>query len=277
VIPATLLSRIPGCAPDRPPREVSVLAGGGQLNRCLAVSTDEGRFVLRLRVAAGIRPGADPRQELRCHLAAAALGIAPAILDAADDGSWMLLDHVDAPVWREADLHRPERLEALGRRLSRLHEASPADVHKLDVGAIVEGQVAIIRRRNPAADPWLQGLRTRAAQVVDSIARHEVPAVLCHGDLTVANFIGPEPVMVDWEYARRADPVYDIACLLSYYPSVEGNLDRLLAAAGLGDADSRERLLLYRDLFEVFNTLWLVAQGEQHGDPAGLVRRPSAQ
>ena len=277
MIPAELLPHLPGCQAGRPARDVRVLAGGGQLNRCVAFTTDEGRFVLRLRVAPGDRPGASSVQELRCHLAAASLGIAPGIVAAAPDGAWMVMEFVDAPAWGLDDLQTPARLETLGRQLAALHEIAPLGVGSLDVRAVVDGQVSIIRQRDPTSAESLRALRDQACALADALAGHRVRAVLCHGDLSVANFLGPRPMMVDWEYAQRADPVHDVACLLSYYPTLEPLLDRLLGAAALDDAASRERLGLYRQLFAVFNTLWLQAQGTEHGDAAGLVRRPSAQ
>ncbi len=277
VIPAELLAHIPGGASGRPVRDMHLLAGGGQLNRCVAVTTDEGRFVLRLRVTPGERPGASPAQELRCHLAAASLGIAPGIAAAAPDGAWIVMDYVDAPAWRVADLQTPERLESLGQQLAALHALSPSGVPSLDVCGIVEAQAAVIQQRNPDSSEGLRRLQAHARFLSDEIAGHKTRTVLCHGDLSVSNFLGPQPLMVDWEYAQCADPVYDVACLLSYYPTLQPLLDRLLGAAALDDAASRERLGLYRQVFDVFNALWLEAQGADHGDAAGLVRRPSAQ
>jgi aminoglycoside phosphotransferase (APT) family kinase protein len=277
VIPAELLAHIPGCGSGRPPREVAVLTGGGRHNRCLVVTTDEGRFVLRWRVERGERPGAAGSQELRCHLAAASLGIAPGIVAAAPDGQWMLMDYLDAPPWHTADLHEPARLEALGLRLAQLHEMSPPGVGSLAVMPIVDGQAALILARDPAAAAQVAALQDRARALTARIADFSVRTVLNHGDLAASNFLGPQPMMVDWEYAQRADPVYDLACLLSYYPTLEPQLDRLLGASGLADAASRERLGVYRALFEVFNVLWREAQAESHGDPAGIVTRPPAE
>lgn len=277
LIPAQLLGRIPGCVDGRSPAEVLALTGGGLHNRCLKVTTREGRFVLRWRVDPGERPGATGPQELRCHLAAASMGIAPPILDASPDGQWMLMEYVDAPVWQESDLCDPARLERLGERLAQLHDLAPPGVKSLDAPAIVEGQAALILARDPDAGARLEGLQARARELSVRIEGHAARTVLNHGDLAAANLLGPQPMMVDWEYAQRADPVYDIACLLSYYPRLEPQLDRLLGAAGLADAACRERLALHRDLFDVFNALWNEAHGASHGDPAGLLQRPSAE
>jgi hypothetical protein len=51
-----------------------------------------GRFVLRQRTREWPRPGVDPLREVACHRAAAAAGVAPAVRDAAPDGSWIVMD-----------------------------------------------------------------------------------------------------------------------------------------------------------------------------------------
>jgi thiamine kinase-like enzyme len=123
----------------------------------------------------------------------------------------------------------------------------------------------------------VRALCERARRLGEDIAALGGRTVLNHGDLATANLLGPLPVLVDWEYAQRADPVYDIACLLSYYPALDREVDRLLDAAGLDDARSRASLVLHRQLFEVFNALWGEAHGAAHGDPAGIVLRASAE
>src|SRR5215467_4743040 len=95
VIPASVLRRIPGCAGGEAPLSVQLLHGGRSVNRNLRIDTRAGRFVLRQRIADGPRPGADALSELACHRTAAAAGVAPAVRDAAPDGSWILMDYVD--------------------------------------------------------------------------------------------------------------------------------------------------------------------------------------
>ena len=254
-----------------------MLDGGGAQNRCLALRTGSGHFVLRLRLSTLPRPGADGAQELQCQRLAAAAGLAPAVLDAAPDANWVLMEYVEGAMWTRQALADPARLEALGARLALLHGLSPPAVAALDVDAIVQGQLAQIRARGGVDGPALARLAASAAALSARIGAAGVPSVLNHGDLSVANLLGPRPMLVDWEYAQRADPVYDLACLVAYYPELAGQQDRLLGAADLGGAAARERLETHVALFAVFNTLWRLAQGPAHGDAAGLVPAPSAE
>ena len=98
----------------RAPLGVQLLHGGRNVNRNLRIDTCAGRFVLRQRIRDGPRPGADPLREVACHRAAAAAGVAPAVLDAAPDGTWILMDYVEGGMWTPARLQAPEGLSTLG-------------------------------------------------------------------------------------------------------------------------------------------------------------------
>jgi aminoglycoside phosphotransferase (APT) family kinase protein len=76
-----------------------------------------------------------------------------------------------------------------------------------------------------------------------------------HGDLAVTNLLGDEPLLVDWEYTQLADPTWDLACLLGYYPGLDAVAPRLLASYGLKPGDL-DRLALQRERFELLNRLW---------------------
>src|SRR6266481_7758103 len=108
VIPVSVLQHIPGCAGGETPMSVQLLHGGRDVNRNLRIDTRVGRFVLRQRIREGPRPGASPLSEVACHRAAAAAGVAPAVLDAALDGSWVLMDYVEGGMWTPPRLQAPK-------------------------------------------------------------------------------------------------------------------------------------------------------------------------
>jgi thiamine kinase-like enzyme len=89
--------------------------------------------------------------------------------------------------------------------------------------------------------------------------------VTTHGDLNASNLIGPVPMLVDWEYAQLADPVYDLACLSVYYPNLRLRGEELLRAARITDANGAVRLSLYTQLFDSLNRLWKRAEGLREG------------
>ena len=261
VIPASVLRRIPGCAGGEAPISVQLLHGGRNVNRNLRIDTRVGRFVLRQRIREGPRPGADPLREVACHRAAAAAGVAPAVLDAAPNGSWILMDYVEGGMWTPPRLQATEGLRTLGARLQRLHAiAPPKGLAAFDPVSIAKEQTQAIIERDPAAAAQVTALVARTWQLAMDCAAFAVTPVTTHGDLNASNLIGPVPMLVDWEYAQLADPVYDLACLSVYYPGLALRTEELLGTAGITDADGAMRLQLYAQLFDSLNRLWEQAE-----------------
>jgi aminoglycoside phosphotransferase (APT) family kinase protein len=261
VIPASVLRRIPGCAGGEAPLSVRLLHGGRNVNRNLRIDTRVGRFVLRQRIRQGPRPGADPLREVACHRAAAAAAVAPAVLDAAPDGSWILMDYVECGMWTPPRLQAPEGLRTLSTCLQRLHAITPPKgLAAFDPVSIATGQAQAILERDPAAAAQVNALVARTRQLALDCAAFAVTPVTTHGDLKASNLIGPVPMLVDWEYAQLADPVYDLACLSVYYPGLRRRGGELLGMAAITDANGAVRLRLHAQLFDSLNRLWEQAE-----------------
>jgi aminoglycoside phosphotransferase (APT) family kinase protein len=261
VIPASVLRRIPGCAGGEAPLSVQLLHGGRNVNHNLRIDTRVGRFVLRQRIREGPRPGADPVREVACQRAAAAAGVAPAVLDAAPNGSWILMDYVDGEMWTPPRLQAAEGLRTLGACLQRLHAITPPKgLAAFDPLSIAKEQAQAILERDPAAAAQVDALVARTRQLAADCAAYDAPLVTTHGDLNASNLIGPVPILVDWEYAQLADPVYDLACLSVYYPGLRPRGGELLDMAGITDANGIMRLRLHARLFDSLNQLWEYAE-----------------
>src|SRR5215470_559906 len=261
VIPASVLQRIPGCTGGEAPMSVQRLHGGRNVNRNLRIDTRVGRFVLRQRIREGPRPGADPLREVACHRAAAAAGVAPAVLDAAPDGSWILMDYVEGGMWTPLRLQAPEGLRTLGACLQRLHAITPPKgLAAFDPMSIAIAQAQVIIERDPAAAVQVNALVARTRELAVDCAAFAVTPVTTHGDLNASNLVGPVPMLVDWEYAQLADPVYDLACLSVYYPGLRLQGEELLGTAGITDANGAVRLRLHLQLFDSLNRLWEQAE-----------------
>ncbi|SRR5437899_2730599 len=261
VIPAWVLRCIPGCAGGEAPLSVQLLPGGRNVNRNLRIDTPVGRFVLRQRTREGQRPGADPLREVACHRVAAAAGVAPAVRDAAPDGSWILMEYVEGGMWTPPRLQAPEGLRSLGACLQRLHAITPPKgLAAFDPVSIATRQAQDILERDPAAAVQVNALVARTRQLAVDCAAFAVTPVTTHGDLNASNLIGPVPMLVDWEYAQLADPVYDLACLSVYYPDLRLRDGELLGTAGITDANGAPRLQLHAQLFDSLNSLWEQAE-----------------
>jgi aminoglycoside phosphotransferase (APT) family kinase protein len=266
VIEPEILRAIPGCENGQPPLSVAPLVGGRGCNEILRVDTNAGRFVLRRRLDPVLRPGSDSRRERLCQQQAAGARLAPAIVAAAEDANWLVMEFVEGPVWRQHDLLAPQGVRRLGQQLAALHAcALPGGLAAVDPAAIARAQLQEIGQHAPAR---LADARLPAQRVADIMAaRPDIAAgrAIVHGDLQASNLVGDRPVLVDWEYAQIADPTYDIACLLVYYPQLEPQLETLLGAAQLGRAGDRELLALQRELFDCLNRLWILANDSAAG------------
>ncbi len=256
MIPPHVLAQVPGCGDTRPPRAVVPLQGGEGRNEVLRIDTAEGSFVWRRRLPPVDRPGASARTELAAHRHAAAAGLAPPVLRAAPDASWILMEYIDQAPWSEQQLCSEQGMEQLLARLATLHAIrAPPDVPPADANSMARGYLERLQRRDPAAAASMQPLVQRIDAIGQELAGLEEEAVLVHGDLMAGNMLGEGPQLVDWEYAQAADPSWDWACLLSYYPSLEPWAERLVAA-GDDVPRRRARLALQRERFELLNRLW---------------------
>ena len=200
-------------------------------------------------------------REVACHRAAAAAGVAPAVLDAAPDCSWVLMGYVEGGIWTPPRLQTPEGLRTLGACLRRLHAITPPKgVAAFDPVSIASAQAQAIIERDPAAAGQVNALVARTRQLAVDCAAFAVTPVMTHGDLNASNLIGPVPILVDWEYAQFADPVYDLACLSVYYPGLRLRGGELLGTAGITDANGAARLRSHALLFDSLNRLWEQAE-----------------
>lgn len=115
-----------------------------------------------------------------------------------------------------------------------------AAVHALDTGSFAGFLPGHETRRAHAEEALLvfddlDATEARAARAwaCDHLPP-DTPSVLLHGDLLGQNILlapGHPPGLVDWEYARRGDPAYDLAIVTRGVRrpfQIEGGMERLL-------------------------------------------------
>ena len=77
-------------------------------------------------------------------------------------------------------------------------------------------------------------------------------------------------LLLDWEYAAVADPLFDLACMLAYYPQAAAHADALLDSsrlAGLGTAEMLRQRLAVR--------CWSAISGIARGGSTGPAHAPA--
>ena len=264
---AAALALVPGLEAGAPPARLERLTGG-TVNLSWRVDTAQGRFVLRVDGAAWRRPGVDRVRERRLHDAAAVAGLAPRVLRRDAVLGAQVSEFLDGRIWSADDFTRAESLACLGERLATLHQLpAPDGVTRFDPGSHARQYLQTLANGHGS----LQHARALVDTVGTAALRvdaHSSGEGIVHGDLVAANLIeGRALRLLDWEYAQLADPIYDIACLLAYYPAARSHAGSLLAAAGLQTAGDAARLEAAIGVYAGLTALWWLARGEQQ--PAG--------
>jgi thiamine kinase len=230
---------------------------GGTVNASFRVDTGAGRFVVRLHDAMAPSLGADHEREAQLHAAAAAAGLAPALVHVDPAHRFMVMEYVAGNVWTSQDFARPDRLTQLGAALHALHSVMPPAVAPYDIPALLKQHHARILETAPGERAWLAQLMDRAALALEAAGSRERPNVLIHNDLYHSNLIGQERLyLLDWEYAAVTDPLFDLAGVLAYYPQAAAFSDRLLDASRLASFATPDMLRHATWVYVLLSYFW---------------------
>lgn len=137
----------------------------------------------------------------------------------------MCLEHVDG-TFEPLDTASPDRLAHLGAAVQRTHAIPVDDLAPVlhappDLSTYVENRGQSMLARMPLVrDTLPEAVQRRfrdvaawAEQTTDQLRRADDPGspVLLHGDVSSGNVLWtPQPVLIDWEYARIGDPADEI-------------------------------------------------------------------
>jgi thiamine kinase-like enzyme len=204
------LARVLGDGAHSRGAELVPLAGGTHRRSWLVTFGDGRRAVLRTPLSysnalLGIAA------EARAMTAAAAAGIAPAVVAIDEEGGALLTEYRAGARWTAADVHRAANVERLAVVLRTLH-ALPTELPVFAAERIAARYVAALPRDvgEPRAAQWGDELLMAARRYDERYA----PTALCHNDLVAANVLDDgELALVDFEYAVRAAPLLDLANL----------------------------------------------------------------
>jgi aminoglycoside phosphotransferase (APT) family kinase protein len=277
--PDWALERVPGLERGHAPRLLAALPGGS-VNRVFRVDSAAGRFVLRLDGEAWRRPGVDRGRELLLHHAAAAGGVAPAIVYAAPEHHGLLItEYREGRVWRPEEFEDAQALERLGERLYALHRLPAPAVAPFDPLAIAQAYVQSIdapsgASRGASGDAsGGAGVRAAVLERLEGCCAtlrtlgEGAPGIV-HGDLAAGNLLQGEGLwLLDWEYAQAGHPVLDLACVFAYYPQAARYRARFAAAAGLAALADGELLRAAEFIYRALTWFWHQARGEHAPEP----------
>jgi len=232
---------------------------GGAVNRTFRVETSAGRFVLRLHDPVSVTSlGANHIREAQLQSAAAAAGVAPAVVHVDPRQRFMICQYVEGRVWTPRDFSDVGRIRQLGETLRNVHEIMPPVPAPFDLAGLLRGFVEHIGREVPAERPMLEQWMAQAEVSLCNSGSEGRAATLFHSDLQHANILETKSglVLIDWEYAAVGDPLYDLACVLAYYPQALPHAPELLETSGLAGQATLDMLEHVTSLYMRLSSLW---------------------
>lgn len=256
LIPEHVLVHVPGFTAGDMTAQAARLHGG-TVNASFRVDTSAGRFVARIHAPAAQMLGANHEREAQLHAAAAAAGLAPALIHVDRDYRFMIMEYAAGAIWTSQDFARPDRLTQLGGALHALHAVVPPAVAPYDVPAMLKRHYDRLLAAAPNEGAWLAQLMDRAAAAVEACGSAQRPKAFIHNDLYHSNLIGSERIyLLDWEYAAVSDPLLDLASVLAYHPQAAPYAQTLLDATRLASVASLEMLRQATWLFVLLSYFW---------------------
>jgi thiamine kinase len=248
------LDMMPGW--DAAKSQIKELKGGlTNPNRVYRVRSNGQEGVLRLDAGDAGSFGPDRSCELKILEFAAKAGIAPAILYSDPDAGILVTEYLHGRVWQESDLESNENIEALAGLLRQVH-ALPACCGPIDLLEIAEKYEQFLQARH--------GLHTFAMNCVRVIRESSTQegVTCCHNDIVATNVIDSGKLnLIDWEYARDNDPLFDLASAIGFHNFDERRQQDFLSAyAGGADSEMKERLARQIRIFDAIQWLWLATR-----------------
>ncbi|MGQ0836388.1 MAG: choline/ethanolamine kinase family protein [Gammaproteobacteria bacterium] len=265
-VTAEALAHVPGCERGERPLSIEPLAGGST-DRSVLVRTHLGEFVVRSTIGRAGAIAVDRHREALLQAIAARAGLAPNVVWADPAAEALVSEYAGGREWTPDDMGDARQLERLGERLRALHALPSPELVRFDPVATAARYRAGILERAAELDAWVEEIRT----IVPLVTSERRAAAIIHGDLHHSNIVEAAAlVLIDWEYATLADPLFDLGCVLAYYPGARAHSARFLAAAGLAGSATPAELLHACRLYERLTALWTraVTAGAGPGESA---------
>lgn len=228
---------------------------GGLTNRVYHVRSQDRECVLRLAEEHNGTFDLDRSCETAILETASEAGIAPAILYSNEDAGILITEYLHGRVWQESDLESAENLESLAGLLRSVH-ALPACCSPLDLTGIADKYAEFLKARH-----GLHAFASNCVRIIRERPIHET-STCCHNDIVAENVIESGGLkLIDWEYARDNDPLFDLASAIGFHNFDERRQQMFLSAyAGSATGELRERLDEQVRVFDAIQWLWLASR-----------------
>jgi thiamine kinase len=249
--------------------------GKGLINETYRVVRDGQSFALRVAAANPHHLGVDRDWEGRVLGAAVAADLAPAIVYCDPEHGILLTRWVEGVPWSPSDARRAPGIDRIAGLLRRVHALPmPAPARLMSPERWIDYY--------SGAAPHVQAALRKAAtaQLAALAALPGAGTAVCHSDLHVQNLVdrGNSLVLLDWEYAHAADPLWDLAGW-SANNDLEPESRHELLARYTGRPPTRDESLrlerlawLYDYVCLLWSELYLSLARDAGSDPAALTQ-----
>jgi Ser/Thr protein kinase RdoA (MazF antagonist) len=284
-LPGIALAAVPGWTRAPPgARSAEPLPGGLDAASSWRVRTPAGDFALK--AARGAAAAAQMPAGAALQALAAQSGLAPRVAAAgvAGDVAFVVSEFVPGAAWDREDMRDAAGRERLGAWLRALRAVPVAAVAQ---GPSLQQRAGALATRVIAAAPHeaqaVRGWLSIAAEACAQLRAAGRPDALVHSDVHHGNVLGSSarsgrdlPLLVDWDYAHRGDPLQDVGSLLARYPEIQSDGEQWLDAAGLAAVATPAELAAMIRVHQVLHLLWFSerrARGAMPGAAAAAEER----
>lgn len=244
--------------------------GNGLVNETYRVTRGASTYVLRMAAANSCDLGLDRAWEARVLERAVAADLAPVPVYCDPQRGILIARWVDGRPWSPVDVRRQSNIARMAGLMRRIHALPmPAPARAMSPAKWIEYYGAALTRHpgvcaETPASPGARGARDLSAAAARRLSALSllpgVDPVVCHSDLHILNLVdrGDSLLLLDWEYAHAADPLWDLAGWIANN-DLEDDLRHDLLASYAGRPPTRNevsRLQLLGWLYDYVCLLW---------------------
>ena len=259
--PDELESVLSRCVPGEGNLDIHRL-GNGLVNETYRVLRDGSAYAVRVAAANSFDLGLDRAWEAHVLERAVAADLAPELAYCDPQRGILIARWVDGRSWGPVDVRRQSNIARMAELMRRIHALPiPAPARVMSPTTWIGHYSAAARQNAAGARTAAEELRTAATARLAALALlPSVDPVVCHSDLHTLNLVdrGRSLVLLDWEYAHAADPIWDLAGW-SANNDLEDELKHDLLASYAGRPPTRneyQRLELLGWLYDYVCLLW---------------------
>jgi len=232
---------------------------GGMTNANFLADFGDEQVVVRIAGKNTGQLGIDRGFEAQANRLAAAIGVAPEVIDESQSQGYMVTRFlVGRPVLAQ-ELSSEPMLGEVARTLLRVHGAGSIE-WQFNPFNIVREYHELALARN-VIEPFDFHVAQSVMDRIETV-RGFRPTAFCHNDLLNENFLFDDQLRIlDWEYAGMGDPLFDLANF-SVNHDLSESADETLLTHYFGELDVHHvaQLQLMKLVSEMREAMWGVAQ-----------------